>query len=158
MLLKFRTMTDARDVSGVLLHDSDRLTPLGKWLRATSLDELPEMFNILRGEMSLVGPRPLLPQYLPLYSSRHRRRHQVRPGLTGLAQTSGRNLLTWPERFEYDVQYVDHGSFIMDLRIVWQTIATVFRRHGISADDHATMHAFTGYAKEPSARGNDQVE
>ncbi len=144
-ILKFRTMTDARDPNGLLLPDEARLPQTGRFLRSTSLDELPELINILRGEMSFVGPRPLLPQYLPLYSEHHRERHAVRPGLTGYAQTSGRNLLSWTQRFDYDVEYVRNASFKMDAHILWKTISIVFRRHGVAAADHATMPAFTGY-------------
>lgn len=149
-LLKFRTMTDARATDGSLLPDERRLTPFGRWLRSTSLDELPELLNVLRGDMSLVGPRPLLLQYLPLYSEQHRRRHDVPPGLTGLAQVSGRNALTWPARFDLDVQYVERASLLLDLRILARTIGIVLRREGISAHGEATMAAFTGY--EPAQR------
>lgn len=149
-LLKFRTMTDARGPDGSLLPDQRRLTPFGRWLRSTSLDELPELLNVLRGDMSLVGPRPLLMQYLPLYSDRHRRRHDVPPGLTGLAQVSGRNALTWAERFDLDVQYVERASILLDVRILARTIGIVLRREGISAQGEATMTAFTGY--EPAQR------
>jgi sugar transferase EpsL len=144
-LLKFRSMTDARDASGRLLHDAERLTPFGRALRSTSLDELPELLNVLRGEMSLVGPRPLLVQYLPLYSPLHRLRHAAPPGLTGLAQVSGRNLLTWPERFDLDVEYVRRRSLRLDLAILWRTIVIVLKREGISAEGEATMGGFTGY-------------
>ena len=149
-LLKFRTMTDARGPDGSLLPDQRRLTSFGRWLRSTSLDELPELLNVLRGDMSLVGPRPLLMQYLPLYSDRHRRRHDVSPGLTGLAQVSGRNALTWAERFDLDVQYVERASILLDVRILARTIGIVLRREGISAHGEATMTAFTGY--EPAQR------
>ena len=145
-LRKFRTMTDARDAAGRLLPDVERLTPFGRWLRSTSLDELPELLNVLRGEMSLVGPRPLLPAYLPLYSERHRLRHAVPPGITGLAQVSGRNALTWPERFDLDVQYAESNSLAGDVALLWQTLRAVLRREGISAAGDATMYAFTGYA------------
>lgn len=144
-LVKFRTMRNAVDDAGVPLPDAERLTRFGRWLRATSLDELPELINVLRGEMSLVGPRPLLPQYLPLYSPAHRRRHEVRPGITGWAQVNGRNAVGWSERFDLDVWYVDHRSIRLDFRILRDTVRTVTRRHGISAADQATMHAFTGY-------------
>jgi Sugar transferases involved in lipopolysaccharide synthesis len=145
-LRKFRTMTDARDASGVLLPDRDRLTSFGRWLRATSLDELPELWNVLRGEMSLVGPRPLLTEYLPLYDATQRRRHEVRPGITGWAQVNGRNAITWEEKFRLDVWYVDHRSLWLDARILWITLDRVFRRHGVSAEGEATMSRFTGSA------------
>lgn len=143
-LLKFRTMRHAADAEGHLLSDAERLTPLGRVLRATSLDELPELLNVLRGEMSLVGPRPLLMEYLPLYTPEQARRHQVRPGITGWAQVNGRNALGWPERFRLDVWYVDHRSFALDLKILGMTVARVFRREGISHAGHATMERFTG--------------
>jgi lipopolysaccharide/colanic/teichoic acid biosynthesis glycosyltransferase len=144
-LVKFRTMTEARDRSGILLPDADRLTSFGRVLRSSSLDELPELWAVLRGDMSLVGPRPLLMRYLPLYSERHRRRHAVRPGITGLAQVSGRNALTWAAKLELDVTYVEHCSLALDLRILWRTLRSVFRREGISAEGAATMPEFTGY-------------
>ena len=143
-VLKFRTMTDARDGHGQLLPDAARLPPFGHWLRATSLDELPELWNVLRGEMSLVGPRPLLVDYLPLYSAEQARRHELRPGLTGWAQINGRNALTWDEKFRLDVWYVDHRTFWLDLKIIVLTVARVFRREGISAAGEATMSRFTG--------------
>lgn len=143
-MYKFRSMTNARDAHGSLLPDAERLTPFGKFLRASSLDELPELFNILRGDMSLVGPRPLLMEYLPLYSARQARRHEVRPGLTGWAQVNGRNALSWDEKFELDVWYVENRSFALDLKILWLTLLTVVRRKGISSDGHATMPPFTG--------------
>ena len=143
-LYKFRTMTDARDAHGNLLPDAQRLTPFGRRLRSTSLDELPELWNILRGDMSIVGPRPLLVKYLPLYSEQQRRRHDVKPGLTGWAQVHGRNLASWEEKFAYDVDYVEHLSFALDAKIVWMTIRCVFSREGISAEGSATMEAFTG--------------
>lgn len=151
-VLKFRTMTDARDASGNLLPDELRLTPFGRRLRATSLDELPELLNVLRGDMSLVGPRPLLVQYLPLYSEHHRRRHRVRPGITGLAQVSGRNALSWPERFDLDVQYVENASLRLDLRLLGKTLRAVFNPKGISAPGEATMPYFTGYSSPESPR------
>jgi sugar transferase EpsL len=141
---KFRTMTDARDKDGRLLPDAVRLPPFGRWLRSTSLDELPELWNVLRGEMSLVGPRPLLIDYLPLYSVEQARRHEVRPGLTGWAQINGRNALTWEEKFRLDVWYVDNRTFCLDLKIIALTVARVFRREGISAAGEATMPRFTG--------------
>ena len=143
-LYKFRTMTDARDPAGRLLPDSARLTGLGRFLRAWSLDELPELFNILRGEMSLVGPRPLLMEYLPLYSAEQRRRHDAYPGITGWAQVHGRNALEWPERFALDVWYVDHRSFWLDIRIILLSIWKVLSREGISQPGQATTEYFTG--------------
>jgi len=138
-LLKFRTMTNARDASGVLLPDADRLTPFGRWLRSSSIDELPALLNILRGEMSFIGPRPLLVQYLPLYSPEQARRHDVKPGFSGWAQIHGRNALSWEDKFRLDVWYVDHQSFWLDLRILLFTILTVIRRDGVSASGEATM-------------------
>jgi lipopolysaccharide/colanic/teichoic acid biosynthesis glycosyltransferase len=143
-LCKFRTMTDARDTSGRFLPDGDRLTPFGRFLRSSSLDELPELFNILRGEMSLVGPRPLLMEYLPLYSPEQRRRHDVVPGVTGWAQVHGRNALNWPARFALDVWYVDHWSFWLDLRIALMTLWKVVIREGINQPGQATTEYFTG--------------
>ena len=143
-LYKFRTMTDARDASGRLLPDSERLTSLGRLLRAFSLDEWPELFNILRGEMSLVGPRPLLMEYLPLYSAEQHRRHAVLPGITGWAQVHGRNALDWPARFAMDVWYVDHWSFWLDVRILLTTLWKVILREGISQPGQATTEYFTG--------------
>jgi lipopolysaccharide/colanic/teichoic acid biosynthesis glycosyltransferase len=143
-LMKFRTMTDVRGPDGVLLPDGERLTSFGRFLRSTSLDELPELWNVLRGDMSLVGPRPLLEAYLPRYSSQQARRHEVRPGLTGWAQVNGRNATTWEERFEMDVWYVDHRSMRLDLQILWWTARAVVSRHGVSADGHATMPEFQG--------------
>jgi lipopolysaccharide/colanic/teichoic acid biosynthesis glycosyltransferase len=141
---KFRTMTDARDGDGRLLPDAARLPPFGLWLRATSLDELPELWNVLRGEMSLVGPRPLLVEYLPLYSAEQARRHELRPGLTGWAQINGRNALSWDEKFRLDLWYVDHRTFRLDLKIIALTLVRVFRREGISATGDPTMSRFTG--------------
>lgn len=143
-MYKFRTMTDAKDEKGNLLADELRLTSFGKKLRSTSLDELPELFNILKGDMSLVGPRPLLEQYIPLYSERQRHRHDVRPGLTGLAQVKGRNAISWTQRFEYDIEYIDHISFWNDIKIVFMTIGTVFGRKGISSATSETMEDFNG--------------
>jgi len=145
LMVKFRTMTDARDQSGTLLPDAARLTPFGLKLRSTSLDELPELLNVLRGEMSLVGPRPLLPQYLARYSLKHRRRHESPPGLTGLAQISGRNALSWPEKFDLDVQYIESMSLRRDVQILWRTVRAVLVRDGIAAAGDATMPEFTGY-------------
>ena len=147
-LYKFRTMTDERDENGELLPDEKRMTKYGKFLRSTSLDELPELFNIFKGDMSLVGPRPLLVQYLPLYDEYQRRRHEVRPGLSGLAQISGRNTLSWEEKFRLDVEYVDNISFIGDFKIILSTLKKVFVREGINSDNSVTMEPFTGSQKE----------
>lgn len=144
MLLKFRTMTDARDAQGRLLPDAQRLTPFGRFLRSTSLDELPELFCVLRGEMSLVGPRPLLMQYLERYTPQQRRRHEVLPGITGLAQINGRNALSWEAKFAYDVQYVDHLSLWLDLKILALTLWKVIKREGINQPGHATAEEFMG--------------
>ena len=143
-MYKFRSMTDERGPDGELLPDADRLTPFGKKLRALSLDELPELFNVLKGDMSLVGPRPFLKKYLPLYNEEQNRRHEVRPGMTGLAQTKGRNLVDWQERFRYDVYYVDHLSFVLDLKIFFKTLSTVLKREGIHSGTSETMEEFTG--------------
>jgi undecaprenyl phosphate N,N'-diacetylbacillosamine 1-phosphate transferase len=143
-LIKFRTMTDARSADGTLLPDADRLTPFGRKLRATSLDELPELFNVLRGDMSLVGPRPLLVRYLPRYNAHQARRHEVRPGFTGLAQVHGRNAISWEEKFDWDVKYVDHVTFLGDCRILLATVKTVFSHEGISSGTCATMEEFMG--------------
>ena len=143
-ILKFRTMRDERDASGQLLDDAQRLTAFGKLLRASSLDELPELLNVLKGEMSLVGPRPLLMHYLPLYSERQARRHEARPGITGHAQVNGRNSLSWEERFEMDVWYVDHCSLALDLKTLLRTVTTVLKREGITSEGHASMPEFQG--------------
>lgn len=143
-MYKFRTMTDERDENGELLPDSVRLTKFGRFLRSTSLDELPELFNILRGDMSIIGPRPLLVQYLPLYNKHQKRRHEVRPGLSGLAQVSGRNAISWEDKFNLDVEYVDHVSFIEDWKIIFMTIKKVFVREGINSETAATMEFFEG--------------
>ena len=143
-MVKFRTMTDARDASGALLPDAQRLTPFGRFLRSSSLDELPELWNVLRGEMSLVGPRPLLMEYLPLYSPEQARRHEVRPGITGWAQVNGRNAISWADKFALDVWYVDHRSLWLDVRILWLTVRKVLVRDGISAAGEATMPKFEG--------------
>ena len=143
-MVKFRTMTDARDASGALLPDAQRLTPFGRFLRASSLDELPELWNVLRGEMSLVGPRPLLMEYLPLYSPEQARRHAVRPGITGWAQVNGRNAISWADKFALDVWYVDHRSLLLDIRILWLTVRKVLVHDGISAAGEATMPKFEG--------------
>lgn len=145
-LWKFRTMTEDRDAGGQRLPDAQRLTPFGRWLRATSLDELPELLNVLRGDMSLVGPRPLLIQYLERYSPEQARRHEVLPGITGWAQINGRNAISWPEKFKLDVWYVEHRSLWLDLRILAITAARVFSRHGINAPGEATMPEFQGAA------------
>ena len=143
-LIKFRTMTTSRDSRGHLLTDAQRITPLGRLLRTTSIDELPELINILHGDMSFIGPRPLLMQYLPLYSSEQARRHDVKPGFSGLAQINGRNAISWDEKFRLDVWYVNHQNFWLDLRIFLVTIWKVIRREGISADGEATMAPFSG--------------
>lgn len=143
-MVKFRTMTDERGPDGKLLPDAQRLPDFGRWLRATSLDELPELWNVLKGEMSLVGPRPLLMQYLPLYSPEQARRHEVRPGVTGWAQVNGRNAISWEDKFKLDVWYVDNRSLWLDIKILWLTVKKVVVRDGISADGEATMPAFTG--------------
>lgn len=146
-MVKFRTMTDARDAAGNLLPDAERLPPFGRFLRAASLDELPELFNILKGNMSLVGPRPLLMEYLPLYNERQAKRHDVRPGLTGWAQINGRNALSWEEKFELDVWYVENRTFWLDLKIILLTVKKVLVREGISAAGEATMSKFAGSPK-----------
>lgn len=143
-MCKFRSMTEERDENGKLLPDEIRLTRFGKWLRSTSLDELPELLSILKGEMSLVGPRPLLVQYLPLYNERQRHRHDVRPGLTGLAQVNGRNAISWAQKFEYDVEYTEKLSFLLDLKIILKTVENVVKREGIASESSATMEYFTG--------------
>lgn len=143
-VIKFKTMTDECDANGDLLPDEQRLTKVGKFIRSTSVDELPQLINVLRGDMALIGPRPLLPQYLPLYNKEQARRHEVRPGITGWAQVNGRNAISWTKKFELDVWYVDHCSFILDLRIIVLTIKKVFVREGISSETSATMEYFTG--------------
>ncbi|MCS0670401.1 sugar transferase [Cytobacillus firmus] len=148
MMFKFRSMTDERDEDGELLPDNIRLTKFGRFLRSTSLDELPELFNILKGDMSIIGPRPLLVQYLPLYTEYQKRRHEVRPGLSGLAQVSGRNTISWEEKFNLDVEYVNRVSFINDLKIIFLTIKKVFIREGINSETAATMELFTGTKKD----------
>jgi len=148
VMYKFRTMTDERDESGELLSDELRLTKFGKFLRSSSLDELPELINIIKGDMSIVGPRPLLVEYLPYYNEFQKRRHEVRPGLTGLAQINGRNFTTWDERFYFDVKYVNNISFIQDLKIFFATIGKVFKREGISSESSATMESFIEYIKQ----------
>lgn len=146
-MVKFRTMTDARAPDGSLLPDAQRLTAFGRFLRSSSLDELPELWNVLRGDMSLVGPRPLLMEYLPLYSAEQARRHEVRPGITGWAQVNGRNALTWDQKFKLDVWYVDHRSMTLDLRILFLTLLRVVQREGITAAGDASMPRFTGDGK-----------
>lgn len=146
-MYKFRTMTDERDENGELLPDSVRLTKFGGLLRSTSLDEMPELFNILKGDMSIVGPRPLLVQYLPLYNSHQKRRHEVRPGLSGLAQVNGRNAISWEDKFDYDVEYVDNVSFVADWEIIFLTLKKVFVREGISSETALTMEPFIGNSK-----------
>ena len=147
-LYKFRTMTDAKDAEGKLLPDEDRLPAFGQKLRATSLDELPELFNIIKGDMSIVGPRPLLVKYLPRYNETQRRRHEVRPGFTGLAQVHGRNGISWEEKFDWDVKYADKITFLGDARIIMDTVGTVLKREGISAEGSATMEEFMGSGVE----------
>lgn len=143
-VIKFKTMTDERDRDGNLLSDADRLTKIGKFVRSTSLDELPQLINVLKGDMALIGPRPLLIQYLPLYNKQQARRHLMRPGITGWAQVNGRNAISWQQKFEFDVWYVDHISFLLDLKIIYMTIKKVFIREGISSDSSVTMEYFTG--------------
>lgn len=150
-LYKFRTMTDARNAGGQLLPDEQRLTRLGRWLRATSLDELPELWNVLKGDMSLVGPRPLLMEYLERYTPEQARRHEVKPGITGWAQVNGRNALSWEEKFRLDVWYVDNWSLWLDLKILFMTVLKVLRREGISAEGYATMPEFMGSARNDSS-------
>ena len=144
-VIKYKTMTDERDAEGNLLPDAERLTKVGRFVRSTSIDELPQLINVLKGDMALIGPRPLLPQYLPLYSPEQARRHEVRPGITGWAQINGRNAISWTKKFEYDVWYVDRCSFLLDLKIVFLTIKKVFIREGISQEGQATMDFFNGH-------------
>lgn len=155
MMYKFRTMTDARDGEGKLLPDAERMTPFGNFLRRSSLDELPELFNVLKGEMSLVGPRPLLMQYLMRYTSHQARRHEVRPGITGWAQVNGRNAISWEQRLEYDIWYVDHRSVVLDIRILFLTLLKVVRREGTSAEGHATMPEFQGSGEANRGPGSN---
>lgn len=143
-MYKFRTMTNEKDENGNLLSDEMRLNKFGSFLRSTSLDELPELFNILKGDMAIVGPRPLLVEYLPLYTRKQARRHEVRPGMTGYAQVNGRNELSWEKKFELDVEYVDNVTFVNDLRIIFKTVKTVLKREGISSETSKTMEKFTG--------------
>lgn len=146
-IIKFKTMNDKRDASGNLLPDAARLTPVGRFVRKTSLDEIPQLLNVIKGDMSLVGPRPLLVQYLPLYNDRQRRRHDVRPGITGWAQVNGRNAISWEEKFEYDVYYVEHQSLALDLKIIWLTFRKVIKSEGVNSATAATMEVFTGSPK-----------
>jgi len=148
-MVKFRTMRDAHDQHGRLLPDAERITPLGQFLRSTSLDELPELINVLKGEMSIVGPRPLLMHYLDLYTPQQARRHEVRPGITGWAQVHGRNALTWDERFRQDVWYVEHASLLLDLRIIALTVWKILKREGVNEPGMATMSEFTGSVRHP---------
>ncbi len=143
-IYKFRTMTEDRDKAGAQLTDEERLTGVGRFLRKFSLDELPQLFNVLKGDLSFVGPRPLLMEYIPLYTQEQTRRHDVRPGITGLAQVKGRNALTWEDRFDLDIWYVDHRSFLLDMKILAETVSTVISREGVSAEGCATMPKFTG--------------
>lgn len=143
-VIKFKTMTDERDASGNLLPDAERLTGVGRFVRSTSLDEIPQLLNVIKGDMSLIGPRPLLVQYLPLYNDTQRRRHEVRPGITGWAQVNGRNAISWKQKFEFDVWYVDNISLSLDVKILVRTIMKVFKREGISSDTSSTMEAFRG--------------
>ncbi len=147
-LIKFRTMTNEKDADGNLLPDEKRLNKYGKFLRSTSLDELPELINILKGDMSIVGPRPLLVQYLPLYNERQKRRHEVRPGLTGFAQINGRNTVTWEQKFEDDVTYTQNITFFGDMKIIFKTVVSVLKREGISQENNATMEEFKGTQEE----------
>lgn len=143
-VIKFKTMTDERDADGNFLPDAERLTKVGRFVRSTSIDELPQLVNVLKGDMALIGPRPLLPQYLPLYNKEQARRHEIRPGITGWAQVNGRNAISWTKKFELDVWYVDHCSFLLDVKIIILTIKKVFVREGISSETSATMEPFTG--------------
>lgn len=144
-VIKYKTMTDERDAEGNLLPDADRLTKVGRFVRSTSIDELPQLINVLKGDMSLIGPRPLLPQYLPLYSKEQARRHEVRPGITGWAQCHGRNAISWTERFKLDVWYVDHCTLLTDIKVIFITIQKVLCRADISQEGNATMEAFNGH-------------
>ena len=155
-IYKFRSMTGERGADGELLPDEVRLTPFGKFLRSSSLDELPELFNVLKGDMSLVGPRPLVMVYLERYSSEQARRHDVLPGITGLAQVSGRNAISWQERFAFDVWYVDNMSLWLDLKILWRTVLKVLKRDGINAEGHATTHSFMGNEETPRTSDTEQ--
>lgn len=143
-VIKFKTMNDSKDAKGELLPDAERLTPIGKFVRSTSIDELPQLINVLKGDMSFIGPRPLLVQYLPLYNETQRRRHLVTPGISGWAQVNGRNAISWARKFELDVWYVDHISFLLDCKIVWMTVCNILRRKDINQQGQATMEAFNG--------------
>lgn len=143
-IIKFKTMNDKKDEQGELLPDSERLTFVGKIVRQTSLDEIPQLLNVIKGDMSLIGPRPLLIEYLPLYNEQQKRRHEVRPGITGWAQVNGRNAISWQQKFAYDVWYVDHCTFLLDMRLIFLTIKKILVREGITSDTSATMEAFTG--------------
>ena len=143
-IIKFKTMNDNKDEQGNLLTDAERLTAVGKFVRKTSLDEIPQLINVLKGDMSLIGPRPLLPEYLPLYNQTQKRRHEVKPGITGWAQVNGRNAISWEDKFNYDVWYVNHCGFLLDMKILFLTFKKVFVREGISAQGHATMDFFRG--------------
>lgn len=147
-IYKFRTMTNEKDVDGNLLPDDKRLIGIGKFIRSTSLDELPQLFNVLKGEMSFVGPRPLLKEYLPLYNEKQKRRHDVKPGITGWAQVNGRNAISWEQKFDYDVWYVDNQSFLLDIKILWLTFLKVVKRSDISSSTSSTMEKFTGSKNE----------
>lgn len=144
-VIKFKTMTDERDANGELLPDADRLTKVGRFVRSTSIDELPQLINVLKGDMALIGPRPLLVQYLPLYSKEQARRHEVRPGISGWAQCHGRNAISWKQKFEYDVWYVDHLSLMTDLKVIWITVQKVLQRDGINEEGQATKEPFNGH-------------
>lgn len=150
-LMKFRTMTDERDENGELLPDEVRLTKFGKFLRSTSIDELPELFNILKGDMSVIGPRPLLVEYIPRYNEHQHRRHEVRPGLSGWAQVNGRNTVSWEDKFDMDVRYVDNYSFAMDVKILFMTVLNVLKKEGISSETSATMEVFMGTSEKEEA-------
>jgi len=143
-IIKFKTMNDKKDSEGNLLSDEYRLTKIGAFVRKTSLDEIPQLLNVLKGDMSLIGPRPLLPEYLPLYNESQSRRHEVKPGITGWAQVNGRNAISWEQKFEYDVWYVEHFSFLLDLKILYKTIKKVFKREGITAENSVSAEAFKG--------------
>lgn len=156
ILYKFRTMTDGRDANGELLPDADRMTTIGRFLRQTSLDELPQLFNVLKGEMSLVGPRPLRMEYLELYTREQARRHDVRPGITGWAQVNGRNAISWEDKFRYDVWYVDNWSFGLDIKILWLTLLAVLKRQGVSREGYATTPRFTGSGDRMGAPGKGE--
>ncbi len=143
-VIKFKTMTDKKDADGKLLPDYLRITKAGRFIRSTSLDEIPQLLNVIKGDMSLIGPRPLLTSYLPLYNSFQKRRHEIRPGITGWAQVNGRNSISWDKKFELDVWYVDHCSFILDIKILWLTVLKVFKKEGINAEENVPMSTFTG--------------